>query len=137
MLSVAACQFRLVVMLRFDKTEAMLSHMASLRGMQDMPPGEQWFWDSMSEYGNLCCGALNRSLGLVYPRLGMSTPHLVSGECAARLDMLHPGHLRHLRLALANGAVFQATLAVCEKGQLDFSPPAQPQEQVAGELELF
>lgn len=140
MLSVSACRFRLMLFLHFDTDARTGALLARLRGQpQGAEPGApQWLLDALSEYGNLCCGTLNRELGRVFGCLGMSTPHLVERESLRHLPLLRPGYLRHYRLDLDGGHRFHATLCVCEHGELDFvAPPAAPQAEVAGELELF
>jgi hypothetical protein len=136
MLSVAACRFRLMLFLHFDTDVRAL--LAQLRGLPPDAGADQGFLDAMSEYGNLCCGTLNRELGRVFACLGMSTPHIVERESLRHLPLLRPGYLRHYRLDLGGEHRFHATLCVCEKGELDFEPPpAAPAAEAAGELELF
>jgi hypothetical protein len=138
MLSVAACRFRLMLFLHFDTDARARALLAQLRGLPPDAGADQGFLDAMSEYGNLCCGTLNRELGRVFACLGMSTPNIVERESLRHLPLLRPGYLRHYRLDLGGEHRFHATLCVCEKGELDFEPPpAAPAAEAAGELELF
>lgn len=137
MLSVVSYQFRLLILIHFQRDAATRAHFADLTRVQAASMDEQMFNDAVAECGNMCCGTLNRELGRVFSHIGMSTPNRIDSRCANHLALLDYGHLQHFALQLQSGLCFRISLCVTEYQDLDFAlePPAEVQS--TGELELF
>jgi hypothetical protein len=137
MLSVASYRFRLMLLIYFSPDDVTRAHFAHLKHIAPSELTAQALEDAICEVGNMCCGAFNRSLGQIYPHLGMSTPNIVDRRCANHLNLMGFGHLQHFGLQLASGLSFHASLCVSEYDTLDFEAQHLAPAQATGELEFF
>ena len=78
-LTISSIAFRLLLVLRFDESDATRTYFTGEGAGRS-------FEEARLEIGNLCCGALNQELLQVFPDLGMSTPYVVSARCLPYLD---------------------------------------------------
>lgn len=129
-LTIASFQFKLLTIFHVDSN----------------PLTEQYFRRSEStfafdqvfpEVGNMCCGEMNRDLGIHFPHLGMSTPYQLNRQCVPHLDVLRPGHIARHRITINNELSLHATLCMRAYAPVDFAfvPVAEVQE--TGTIELF
>ncbi|MBT0571679.1 hypothetical protein KIK84_15240 [Curvibacter sp. CHRR-16] len=137
MLSVSTYQFRLMVLIYFNRDAVTRNHYAALTRVQSEHMDAQMFHDAIAERGNLCCGTLNRELGRVFEHIGMSTPNMMDSRCAEHFSLLHYGHLQHFVLHLQSGVRLRASLCVTEYQDIDFELPTVEAPQSTGELEFF
>jgi CheY-specific phosphatase CheX len=137
MLSVASYEFRLLIMIYFDRDAATLGHFAGKTRMSAEAMDHQMFDDAISECGNLCCGTFNRELGRAFTHIGMSTPNIIDSRCAEHLTLLKYGHLQHFELLLQSGVRFRLSMCVCEYKDLDFELEAPAGTENTGELEFL
>ncbi len=136
-LTVSSYLFRLMVMFYFTPDAATKAHFARLNRIAPEEMSDQVFMDAIAECGNLCCGILNRDLGRFFPHLGMSTPNVIDKNCAAYLQTLNVGHLRHLAVDMPQAPRFHITLCVSAYAEMDFAVSEEEADVGTGELELF
>lgn len=136
-LTVSSYLFRMMVMFYFTPDAATKAHFARLNRIAPEEMSEQAFMDAIAECGNLCCGILNRDLGRFFPHLGMSTPNVIDKNCAAYLQKLNLGHLRHLAVDMPETPRFHVTLCVSAYAEMDFAVSEEEVDAGTGELELF
>lgn len=134
-LTVSAYAFRAMLFIHFTKDRPTKAHFAAMKQQGEMDDAE--FLDAVMESGNLACGAVNRELGTHFPHLGMSTPSVLDHASMEYVGALGAGHVRHWRIATGSGAVFHASLAVCEDEDIDFTVDQTQTEDTSGELEFF
>ena len=136
-LTVTCYTFRMMWVMLFSRDVATYAYLAGLRGksVDDLSATQRA--DLLSECGNMCCGSINRDLGLVFPHLGMSTPITLPSGSLQHLDVLAFDQLRRYHLTDGNGISFRGLLGISDFGDLDFSPPPRAPAQASGELELF
>lgn len=130
LLTISSVAFRLLLVLRFDASEATCSYFT----------GEgtgRSFDEACMEIGNLCCGAINQELLQVFPDLGMSTPYAVSARCLPYLDVLKPGYVASYLVTINGDVRVAATVCVCAHAPLDFVADVRDEVESSGELELF
>jgi len=129
-LTISSIAFRLLLVLRFDDSDATRAYFT----------GEgtgRSFEEARLEIGNLCCGALNQELLQVFPDLGMSTPYLVSARCLPYLHVLKPGYVAAYAVTINDTVRVDATVCVCAHAPLDFVADVSDGVESGGELELF
>ena len=129
-LTISSIAFRLLLVLRFDESDAARTYFT----------GEgtgRSFEEARLEIGNLCCGALNQELLQVFPDLGMSTPYVVSARCLPYLDVLKPGYVAAYAVTINDTVRLDATVCVCAHAPLDFVAEVSDEVESGGELELF
>ncbi|MCO5400412.1 hypothetical protein [Ralstonia soli] len=129
-LTISSIAFRLLLVLRFDESEATRTYFT----------GEgtgRSFEEARLEIGNLCCGALNQELLQVFPDLGMSTPYVVSARCLPYLDVLKPAYVAAYAVTINEAVRVAATVCVCTHAPLDFVADVRDEVESSGELELF
>ncbi|MBA4217329.1 MAG: hypothetical protein IIA03_00770 [Proteobacteria bacterium] len=138
MLTVASYSFNLMIFLYFEVDDVIRARVAALQGRDADSLTDRELRDALSERGNLCCGALNREIGRVFPHAGLSTPNILDRRCVEHVRLLNHAHLQHFRVEDQGALLRHATLCVCARGEVDFSWEAAPEpEHTAGELELF
>lgn len=137
MLSVSSFNFRLMMFIQFDTTEAVRAHLAHRSNVELEQFEEQAFRDAISECGNLACGSLNRDLGSVFTHVGMSTPNIIDCACLRHLEFVRHGYLRHFELEIDHHLRFHASACFCEHENIDFSFEQTEDAAEGGELELF
>ncbi|MET3445845.1 hypothetical protein [Ralstonia sp. 1138] len=129
-LTISSIAFRLLLVLRFDASEATRAYF--------MGDGVgRSFEEARLEIGNLCCGAVNQELLQVFPDLGMSTPYVVSARCLPYLDVLKPGYVAAYAVTINDAVRVGATVCVCAHAPLDFVADVSDEVESGGELELF
>ena len=99
--------------------------------------GSTLFYDAFAEFGNICCGQLNRELGHYFPHLGMSTPNVLETECLGYMSSLNGKHVQHFKVVINDSITFYAALCVCNDDTIDFAVRAVEPDTSTGELELF
>lgn len=138
-LTIASYSARIVVAMYFKLDAQTRSHFERLNRAEPGSFDEQRLIDALNECGNICAGALNRSLGEVFPHIGMSTPNLLSREAMAYVEALGPCHSRHFELQ-GLGQPYFASLFVRSYAPLDFHvelPDADEAAADTGEMEMF
>lgn len=135
-LTMSSFLLRLIVLIHFSPDATTKEYFARISNTPFAEMDEKSFHDIVSEAGNMCCGTLNRDLLPVFPHMGLSTPSILDKQCAAYLDILKYGHIKHIRVDINNTVRFHATMCVCEHTDLDFSVDVDAQEST-GELEMF
>lgn len=138
-LTITSYAARIVVAMYFKFDEATRAHFERLNRAEAGSFDEQRLIDALNECGNICAGALNRSLGEVFPHIGMSTPNLLSREAMAYVEALGPCHSRHFELKGLDQPYF-ASLFVRSYAPLDFHIELPSEDEAAadtGELEMF
>ena len=135
-LTISSFLFRLIVLIHFAQDTATKEHFARLNNKPVSEMDAQTFYDTVSECGNMCCGILSRDLLPFFPHMGLSTPNILDKQCAAYLNALKYGHIKHIRVDINNSVRFHATLCVCEHADLDFAVDVDAAEST-GELEMF
>ncbi|WP_027797419.1 hypothetical protein [Paraburkholderia acidipaludis] len=131
-LTISSITFRLLLVLRFDNDDATRAYY--------LGGGEATLEERLLEICNLCCGAMNHQLVEYFPDLGMSTPYVLSGHCAAYLTQLKPDFLASYCVTVNGTVRLGATVCVCADAPLDFVAHVAEVADVAesvGELELF
>ncbi|MDP2370472.1 hypothetical protein [Rhodoferax sp.] len=135
-LTISSFLLRLIVLIHFTPDATTKEHFARINNKPLAEMDVQTFYDTVSECGNMCCGILNRDLLTTFPHMGLSTPNILDKQCAAYLDILKYGHIKHIRVDINNSVRFHATLCVCEHTDLDFAVDVDAEEST-GELEMF
>ncbi|MEI7430131.1 MAG: hypothetical protein WCL27_06710 [Betaproteobacteria bacterium] len=129
-LTIASYVFRLLIFFHLDKDENTKNYFT--RCNPDLRLN-----DVIGEFGNLCCGAINRDLGHHFPHTGMSTPTLLKNQCIPHLPELNPSYISRHEIVINHSVRMQATLCFCAYSTIDFSADATTIQEVSGELELF
>ena len=137
MLTISSYLFRLVISMNYIQGERTNNYFASLNKMAAEEMCEQALCDAMAEYGNMCCGILNRELNSVFPHTGMSTPNFIDANSMGYMKELGCGHIQHFKVESDTGYQFYASLGVCDFGDLDFVVDMTESSADTGELELF
>jgi hypothetical protein len=136
-LTISSYLFRLMVFIHFSADVPTREHLAKLSHTSLSEMNEKLFMDAICERANMCCGSLSRELSHTFPHIGMSTPNIVDRQCAAHLNLLHLGHMRHFRVDVNAAAQFHVTLCVNSYDKLDFTVDKYVAEVGCGELEMF
>jgi len=138
-LTIASYSARIVVAMYFKLDADTRAHFERLNRADTGSFDEQRLVDALNECGNICAGALNRSLGDVFSHIGMSTPNLLSRDAMAYVEALGPCHGRHFELkGLAQP--YWASMYVRAYAPLDFHVDVPSEDEAAadtGELEMF
>lgn len=129
-LTISSIAFRLLLVLRFDESDATRTYFTGGGTGRS-------FDEARLEIGNLCCGALNQELLQVFPDLGMSTPYVVSARCLPYLDVLKPAYTAAYAVTINDAVRVAATVCVCTHATLDFVADVRDEVESSGELELF
>jgi hypothetical protein len=139
MFTVSSYMFRVLFFMHFGKNLNTRSYFATLANASDDEMVGERFLDTVVEYGNLFCGALNRDLAHFFPHLGMSTPCILTRSSVDHIAEVHPAFTRRYRVETTSAVDLHFTLAVCPFVDLDFAfePSAVQEEEVSGELEMF
>lgn len=128
--TIAGFAFKLLVIFQVEADPATAQYFSR-------PDAGLGFAEVFPELGNLCCGAINRSLGQHFPHLGMSTPYALDGRCLPFLDVLKAGHQARHRIVIGDAVVLHATLCLCAYAPVDFRHDAREPAVETGGLELF
>lgn len=136
-LTVSSYLFRIVILIYFTANTATREHIARSRNMDASEMSDQDFYDSISEFGNICCGSVNRGLAPFFPHIGMSTPNVIAKNCASYLDRLNCGYVKHFTVDINSAVQFHLGLCVSDYADLDFTVDIQQDDSGTGELELF
>lgn len=136
-LSIASYTFRIITALHFAPSPALRDHIAQLGRQSPDAMTHQDFIDAVCESANMCCGAINRDLGMFYNGLGLSTPQILDIRSLPHMQRLGAQHLRHFRIGLPGGLGLHASLCVRAYEPMDFDWHPQEPAVGAGELELF
>ena len=136
-LTISSYLFRLITFFYFSKNKETKGHFARKVGAQAKDLGESQFYDTVSEFGNIYCGALNRDLNKYFPHVGMSTPNILEKHCVAYMGALGGGFVRHFKISVNGSVDFHASLCVCDHADLNFVVDTKVVDDSTGELELF
>ncbi len=135
--TIASLLFRATLIIYFKPDEHAKSFFARVNKISPAEMTEQTLVDAIAEYGNMCCGTLNRSLNQFFPNIGMSTPNFIDRRCSGFLNALDCSHIAHIQVNTNNDYRFHVSLGVSAYADLDFRVlPGQENDKV-GELELF
>lgn len=137
--TVSSYMFRVLFFMHFSKNANTRNYFATLANASDDEMVGERFLDTVVEYGNLFCGALNRDLAQFFPHLGMSTPCILTRNSVEHIGAVHPAFTRRYRVESTPAVELHFTLAVCAFVDLDFAfePGVVQEEEVSGELEMF
>ena len=138
-LTIAGYAMRVIVALYFKLDADTRAHFERLNRVEPGTMDDQAFRDALAECGNICAGALNRSLGEHFPHIGMSTPNLLSRESLAYAEVLGKGYQRHFQLS-GLAQPYYASLYVVAYADLDFAVDIEAEASAdsdTGELEMF
>lgn len=126
MLTVASYSFNLMIFLYFEVDDVIRARVAALQGRDADSLTDRELRDALSERGNLCCGALNREIGRVFPHAGLSTPNILDRRCVEHVRLLNlaPGTHAQRRVAQQGALVFDAEML--QMGRLRPSPSTPP-----------
>lgn len=136
-LTVSSYLFRLMVLIYFTPDASTKAHFSRANRIHASDMSDAALIDTVSEFANMCCGALSRDLSRVFPHIGMSTPNIIDKECSSSLNRLNCGHIQHFKLDINKDTHFYASLCVSEYADLDFVADTTPVNVSSGELELF
>lgn len=136
-ITISSYLFRLMVFIHFALDNPTKEHLARTNNAATGEMSERAFIDAMCESANMCCGAMSRDLGNVFPHIGMSTPNILDRECVGFLDLLNCGHIQHFKVGINQTTQFHVTLCVSEYANLDFSANQTLSDMSTGELEMF
>jgi len=127
-LGVCGFDYRLVLLFQVDDNPATRAFFGGTEATQD----------SLSEFTNLVCGSLNRSLQQAYPSTGMSTPFSMNGTCFDHLRVLRPDLRVTLSFLLGADVRLRIAYALSIGKTFGFVESAPVEETPSmGELELF
>lgn len=129
-LTVSSYRFRLLTFFHLRGDPALVDYYT--RG-----DGPRKFADVFDEFGNLCCGAMNRELGRVFGHTGMSTPYRLDGECLGFLKDLRATWVAPQRITINGTLALDATLCLCAYAPIDFRADPDEVVEATGELELL
>lgn len=139
MFTVSSYLFRVLLLIQFKSDVATRAHVAGLASVPvDDMAGER-FLDSVTERGNLFCGALNQSLVRFYPHTGMSTPCMIKHTSLEHIAAVEPSYSRRFRCNLASHVTMHFTLMLCAQVDFDFSFEAHAGQanDTSGDMEMF
>lgn len=136
-LTVSSYLFRLVILIYFNLDTPTKEHIARSRNVDASDMDDQDFYDSIAEFGNICCGTLNRGLAPFFPHIGMSTPNIIDKNCSSFLGRLNCGYTKHFRVDINDAVHFHIGLCVSDYADLDFTVIIEQDDSGTGELELF
>lgn len=136
-ITVSSYLFRLMVLIYFTPDSSAKLHFARANRIAACDMSDAALIDAVSEFANMCCGALSRDLSRTFPHIGMSTPNIIDKECSSSLGRLDCGHIQHFKLVVGRDKHFFVSLCVSEYADLDFVVDTTPVEVSNGELELF
>ncbi|RZI85627.1 MAG: hypothetical protein EOP38_04455 [Rubrivivax sp.] len=136
-LTVSSYLFRVMAFVHFTLDARMKAHLASINRAEVADMDDQAFYDVIGECGNICCGALNRELGVFYPHIGMSTPNILDRNCIDYLQQLDAGYIQHFEVRINDSITMHASLCVCDYADIDFSVDKTESTEDTGELEMF
>lgn len=136
-LTISSYLFRVMTFFYVKPNKATRAHFARKTNSPtgDMEKGD--FYDAFCEYGNICCGAVNRDLGNYFPHVGMSTPNKLDKQCVRYLDTLGYGYIQHFKITINQSVTFYSSLCVCGYADIDFALQAKEDDVSTGELEMF
>ncbi len=137
MLTVSSYLFRAMVLINFTPDRHTKEYIARAANSKTSDMSDQSFYDAVAEFGNMCCGILNRELAQIFPHIGMSTPNIIETNCLAYLNRLSCAHIRHFKIELNGTCLFRVSLCVCTYADLDFSVKDHEEVTSTGDLELF
>jgi len=129
--TIASFRFRLVVLFHVPDDPAVKAY------FNPQEAGKPTAIESISELGNLCCGAINRDLIPSFPCLAMSSPYLLDGPCAGFIDDLRPQQVSRFTVLVHGTAQLHATLCICAYADVDFNTSFEGVADTCGELEMF
>ena len=136
-LTISSYLFRLMVLIYFTPDATTKSHFAKANRLHESDMSEQALIDAISEFSNMCCGALSRDLSPIFRHIGMSTPNILDTECASYLHLFKCGHTQHFKVEVNNHAHLHFSLCVSEYSDIDFEVDTTTEDVSTGELELF
>jgi len=136
-LTISTYFFRVIAFFYFSVNDATKDHFARKNRLQEKGLDDGAFYDAFAEFGNICCGQLNRELGHYFPHLGMSTPNVLETECLGYMSSLNGKHVQHFKVVINDSITFYAALCVCNDDTIDFAVRAVEPDTSTGELELF
>ena len=136
-LTITSSSFRFLTLLHFDSNESTIKYFANSSQEDPENTHNHEFIDSILEFCNMACGAMNRNLNAHYTYSGMSTPYVLSRPCLDFISALEPGYIKHFRMTINLSLVLHATLCICNYGAVDFSVDTSTTDESTGELEMF
>lgn len=135
-LTVASFRFRLLTLFHLGNDRAVADYYGRGDATRELA-------DTFGEFGNLCCGAMNRELGRHFAHTGMSTPYRLNGRCLAFIDQLKPTHVAPQRITINDTLTLGASLCWCAYAPIDFGAGADAADEsggfgeTTGEIEFF
>ncbi len=139
-LTISSYGFRIVALSDFNMDTVTTSHLARMARSNSATLAGQALLDAYAEFLNMVCGGVNRSLNVVFPYTGMSTPFLLEHSCLQYLSVLNPAHTQYIDMVINDTVRFGFTVCLCvnQESPLDLRIDKTVQEaSSSGELELF
>jgi len=139
-LNISSYVFRVVALFDFAMDSATYTHLEKLSRTPIRQQDKQAFLDACSEWVNMICGAVNRSLSGRFPHAGMSTPFALESSCAQYCSLLNPSWTRVFAVEINQSVRYNLNVCVCVANNitLDFNLDQSMHNDVSsGELELF
>jgi len=138
-LTITSSSFRCLTLLHFDSNESTTKYFSNnlIEDDDDEQSNSNVFIDSLLEFCNLTCGAMNRNLHAHFSHSGMSTPYVLTRPCLDFVYDLDPGYIKHFRITINMSLVLHATLYICNYHDVDFAVDISKADETTGDLELF
>ena len=130
LITISSFSFRLVIAFRIPQEQPTRDYYTS---------GAKTSLDEVfAEVANMCCGAFGRELASQFKHLAMSVPYGLDAHCLDFLASLEPCFQTSFEVTINEAARIWATICVCCKHPVEFSPAAAVEvSHAGGELELF
>lgn len=135
--TISAPTFKCLTFFHINEDKAVQEFFCPKKTEQQGTGENSGFLDSFLEFGNICCGAVNRELLRHYPNLGMSTPYVLRDKSFEFMSFLQPGHIRHFNIRINAAVGFMATVCLCDYHDLDFTVEPGTEVEECGALEFF
>lgn len=138
-LGISSYLFRIVTLFEFAADPATTSFFGKRIGTAQRLD-DSALQDASSEFVNMVCGTVNRSVQTVFPHTGISTPIVLESGCANYLEALRPIRRQSYEVDIDGALHFRLTLCICvvSGSSLDFHViPQSSANGSVGELEFF
>lgn len=136
-LTICSYNFRLLATLHFTYNRPTLNYVSESLQIPVGQVDRRKFDDYLGEYCNNYCGTIKRTLGSVFPHLGMSTPEKLKEESALYLQNLEYEHVMYSQASSKNKTILSFGLFVCPSGDLDFTILRKAYSNKTEKIELF
>lgn len=136
-LTICCYDFRLLATLHFTYNRPTLHYVSESLQLPVGQVDRTRFDDYLGEYCNHYCGIIKRTLGSIFPHLGMSTPEKLKEESALYFQNLEYEYAMYSLASSKNKVHFSFGLFICPAGDLDFTILRKAYSAKAEEIEFF